>query len=67
MAKRSGVDEKQVISGLPANTSDSDLISKFGQTHKGLGDIFGGKTLLYRHGDQEKVRSGTEGVSGVQN
>ena len=64
VAKCSGVDEKNKMVALSANNSDSDQISKFGQTHKGLGDISGGKTLLYGQGDQEKVRAGTEGVSG---
>ena len=63
-AKCSGVDENELIVGLSAKASDSDQFYKFGQTHKGLGDISGGKTLLYGQG---KVRSGTEGVSGVQN
>jgi hypothetical protein len=59
IAKCSGVDEKKLMVGLSANNSNSDRISKFGQTHKGLGDIYGGNTLLYGQGDHEKVRAGT--------
>ena len=68
VAKHSGNDEKQEITGLSANNSDSEPISKFGQANTGLGDEFGGnKCFVQSGGSGRVVWAGTTGVSVGQN